>query len=74
MDAILGYHLIPVAYSAEKLTFFAPFSVKPFTGGVLRFAKGSGGRTVVRGEQNTAEIIKAGLDAGRHAQGSGFCR
>jgi len=64
VDALLAYHLIPVAYSTEKLTQFAPFTIKPFKGGVLRFSK-EGAKVTIVGEHNSALIVKAGLDAGR---------
>jgi uncharacterized surface protein with fasciclin (FAS1) repeats len=67
MDALLGYALLPAVYSADQLAKFAPFTVKPFTGGVLRLKAPAarGGNVVVNGGHNSATVVKAGLDAGR---------
>jgi uncharacterized surface protein with fasciclin (FAS1) repeats len=81
MDALLGYHLVPTAYPADRLARSAPFTVRPFRGGALRFKRrgdaaanvtanatadaAAAGAVAVAGEQNEARIVAAGLDAGR---------
>ena len=66
VDAILGYQLLPVAYPGSRLKDYAPFSVKPFKGGVLRFSGDkAGGKVTVVGEHNSATVTRAGIDAGR---------
>lgn len=67
MDSIMAYHLMPAPYTAQRLKQFAPFTAKPFGGGpnaVLRF-KSDGGKLSVVGVQNTANVVDAGIDAGR---------
>lgn len=64
MDAILAYHLIPIAYSADKLDLYEPFTIKPFRGGVLRFKKVDDKLQVI-GDHNTATVVEQGMDAGR---------
>ncbi|GBF94608.1 hypothetical protein Rsub_06723 [Raphidocelis subcapitata] len=61
MDAILGYHLIPSAYPADALAKFAPFTVRPFTGGVLRFKPA--GNATAGGNATAAAAVNATVNA-----------
>jgi uncharacterized surface protein with fasciclin (FAS1) repeats len=66
LDAILGHHLVPEAYPADRLKQFAPFTIAPFTGGNLRLGRaGAAGQLTVEGAQNKAAITLDGIDAGR---------
>jgi uncharacterized surface protein with fasciclin (FAS1) repeats len=65
LDALIGYHLLPVSYTSERLAKFAPFTVRPFTGGRLRFAKGGSDQIIVMGGHNNATVVQKGIDAGR---------
>lgn len=74
MDAILGFHLIPVAYSDDKLNAFAPFSIKPFTGGTLRLGKTKEGKVGRRAAGRRARSMPKNAQAPATRQGNGQTR
>ncbi|KAI8463254.1 MAG: hypothetical protein J3K34DRAFT_527146 [Monoraphidium minutum] len=65
LDAILGHHLVPVAYPADRLAVYAPFTAAPFSGGNLKFSKAGAGLAVASEQNSAAVTTSAGLDAGR---------